>query len=151
MRLIGHGEGSARAAAMVSTSLIPPAFSGPRASRGRRHAGDINYASIYDSFTITVVMQLEDLGFCEKGKGGNLCGRSVSRGGKLPFNTDGGGLCNNHPEPRRDDESPGSRAPGARRSSPKVQVSIAISPLPVAPADFSGVRHAASTCILERW
>ena len=31
---------------------------------------DIKYASIYDSFTITVLMQLEDLGFCEKGKGG---------------------------------------------------------------------------------
>jgi acetyl-CoA C-acetyltransferase len=33
---------------------------------------DIKYASIYDSFTITVVIQLEDLGFCEKGKGGPL-------------------------------------------------------------------------------
>ena len=33
---------------------------------------DIKYASIYDSFTITVLMQLEDLGFCEKGKGGSL-------------------------------------------------------------------------------
>ena len=36
---------------------------------------DIKYASIYDSFTITVLMQLEDLGFCEKGKGGKLRGR----------------------------------------------------------------------------
>jgi acetyl-CoA acetyltransferase len=37
---------------------------------GRRQAADIKYASIYDSFTITVLMQLEDLGFCEKGEGG---------------------------------------------------------------------------------
>ena len=33
---------------------------------------DIKYASIYDSFTITVLMQLEDLGFCEKGQGGTV-------------------------------------------------------------------------------
>ena len=60
---------------------------------------DIKYASIYDSFTITVVMQLEDLGFCEKGQGGKFVsdGNLISGVGKLPFNTDGGGLCSNHP------------------------------------------------------
>ncbi len=63
---------------------------------------DIKYASIYDSFTITVVIQLEDLGFCEKGKGGRFVadGNLISGVGKLPFNTDGGGLCNNHPANR---------------------------------------------------
>ncbi|NND48648.1 MAG: thiolase domain-containing protein, partial [Rhizobiales bacterium] len=60
---------------------------------------DIKYASIYDSFTITVLVQLEDLGFCEKGKGGAFVsdGNLISGVGKLPFNTDGGGLCSNHP------------------------------------------------------
>ena len=60
---------------------------------------DIRYASLYDSFTITVVMQLEDLGFCKKGEGGRFVadGNLISGVGKLPFNTDGGGLCNNHP------------------------------------------------------
>ena len=60
---------------------------------------DIKYASIYDSFTITVLMQLEDLGFCKKGEGGKFVadGNLISGVGKLPFNTDGGGLCNNHP------------------------------------------------------
>ncbi|HEY2619520.1 MAG TPA: thiolase domain-containing protein, partial [Acetobacteraceae bacterium] len=55
---------------------------------------DIKYASIYDSFTITVLMQLEDLGFCEKGQGGKFVsdGNLISGVGKLPFNTDGGGL-----------------------------------------------------------
>src|SRR6202044_1994036 len=33
---------------------------------------DIKYASIYDSFTITVLMQIEDLGFCAKGAGGKF-------------------------------------------------------------------------------
>ena len=63
---------------------------------------DIKYVSIYDSFTITVLMQLEDLGFCEKGQGGKFVadGNLISGTGKLPFNTDGGGLCNNHPANR---------------------------------------------------
>lgn len=60
---------------------------------------DIRYASIYDSFTITVLMTLEDLGFCEKGQGGRFVsdGNLISGIGRLPFNTDGGGLCSNHP------------------------------------------------------
>lgn len=63
---------------------------------------DIKYASIYDSFTITVLMQLEDLGFCKKGEGGKFVadGNLISGVGKLPINTDGGGLNNNHPASR---------------------------------------------------
>ena len=66
-----------------------------------KHA-DIKYASIYDSFTITVLETIEDLGFCEKGQGGKFVsdGNLISGVGKLPFNTDGGGLCNNHPANR---------------------------------------------------
>src|SRR2546430_12896047 len=75
---------------------------------------DIKYASIYDSFTITVLMQLEDLGFCEKGQGGRFVsdGNLISGVGKLPFNTDGGGLCNNHPSHR------GGRAKGPQSARP---------------------------------
>lgn len=79
------------------------ASSGPRAfAEAGVTPGDIKYASIYDSFTITVVMQLEDLGFCAKGEGGRFVsdGNLISGVGKLPFNTDGGGLCNNHPANR---------------------------------------------------
>jgi len=75
-------------------------WSGPRAFEEAGCApGDIDYASIYDSFTITVVETIEDLGFCEKGKGGAFVadGGLRARGGRLPVNTDGGGLCNNHP------------------------------------------------------
>ena len=75
-------------------------WSGPRAfTEAGVSPGDIDYASIYDSFTITVVETLEDLGFCEKGKGGQFVadGGLRARGGRLPVNTDGGGLCNNHP------------------------------------------------------
>ena len=60
---------------------------------------DIGYVSLYDSFTITVIVQLEDLGFCAKGEGGRFVadGNLIAGVGRLPFNTDGGGLCNNHP------------------------------------------------------
>jgi len=63
---------------------------------------DIDMVTIYDSFTITVLITLEDLGFCEKGQGGRFVadGNLISGTGKLPFNTDGGGLCNNHPSNR---------------------------------------------------
>ena len=75
-------------------------WSGPAAfaEAGIRPA-DLAYASLYDSFTITVIMQLEDLGFCPKGEGGRFVqdGRLVSGVGPLAVNTDGGGLCNNHP------------------------------------------------------
>ena len=45
---------------------------------------------------------IEDLGFCEKGKGGTFVADQGLRApdGRLPFNTDGGGLCNNHPANR---------------------------------------------------
>lgn len=78
-------------------------ISGPAAfeEAGVSHS-DIDYASIYDSFTITVLVTLEDLGFCERGKGGEfvLDGALQAPFGRLPFNTDGGGLCNNHPANR---------------------------------------------------
>ena len=49
-----------------------------------------------------MLIALEDLGFCEKGEGGAFVadGGLRSPGGRLPFNTDGGGLCNNHPANR---------------------------------------------------
>jgi acetyl-CoA C-acetyltransferase len=77
--------------------------SGPRAfAEAGLSPRDIRYASIYDSFTITVLTTLEDLGFCEKGKGGEFVSNGALQApfGKLPFNTDGGGLCNNHPSNR---------------------------------------------------
>ncbi|MGI9616443.1 MAG: thiolase domain-containing protein, partial [Acidimicrobiales bacterium] len=60
---------------------------------------DIDYVSIYDSFTITVLETIEDLGFCAKGDGGSFVsdGALQAPDGALPFNSDGGGLCSNHP------------------------------------------------------
>ena len=75
-------------------------WSGPAAfEEAGIEPSDIDYASIYDSFTITVLITLEDLGFCRKGAGGAFVadGALEAPDGALPFNTDGGGLCNNHP------------------------------------------------------
>jgi len=59
---------------------------------------DVDVLEPYDSFTITVLMALEDLGFCEKGEGGSFVeGGRLAPGGALPAMTSGGGLSYNHP------------------------------------------------------
>jgi len=59
---------------------------------------DIDVAQLYDSFTITVLLQLEDLGFCEKGEGGEFVqNQKLSPNGDFPVNTSGGGLTYCHP------------------------------------------------------
>jgi len=64
---------------------------------GVSHA-DIDMAMIYDSFTITVLATLENLGFCKRGEGGAfVTGGRLRYDGALPTNTDGGGLSSNHP------------------------------------------------------
>lgn len=90
-------------AGKTDLSYSAAAWSGPAAfAQARITPSDIKYASLYDSFTITVLMQLEDLGFCKKGEGGRFVsdGNLISGVGKLPLNTDGGGLCSNHPANR---------------------------------------------------
>jgi acetyl-CoA acetyltransferase len=59
---------------------------------------DIDMAMIYDSFTITVLVTLENLGFCKRGEGGAfVSGGRLRFDGDFPINTDGGGLSSNHP------------------------------------------------------
>src|SRR5271155_3980144 len=75
------------------------AQSGPLAfERAGVTPADIDMAMIYDSFTITVLMTLENLGFCKRGEGGAfVSGGRLRYDGALPTNTDGGGLSSNHP------------------------------------------------------
>ena len=55
--------------------------------------GDIDVAQLYDCFTITVLVQLEDYGFCPPGEGGAFAASGAIRtGGSLPINTSGGNL-----------------------------------------------------------
>ena len=114
---------------------------------------DMKYVSIYDSFTITVLMQLEDLGFAEKGKGGKLVadGNLIAGTGRLPFNTDGGGLCNNHPA-NRGGMTKVIEAVRQLRGEPHPAVQVKSCDLALAHGTGGslGTRHASATLILER-
>jgi acetyl-CoA C-acetyltransferase len=114
---------------------------------------DIDYVSIYDSFTITVIETLEDLGFCEKGEGGRfvLDGTLVAPHGKLPFNTDGGGLCNNHPTNRGGITKVIEAVRQLRgEAHPAVQVPDCEIALAHGTGGSIGTRHGSSTVILGR-
>ncbi|MBI2164804.1 MAG: thiolase domain-containing protein [Chloroflexi bacterium] len=98
--VLGHAEHIAHTGGgLRDLTTIAAAHTGKAALEmaGVTH-GDIDMAMIYDSFTITVLCTLEDLGFCQKGEGGAFVeGGRIELGGKLPINTDGGGLSSNHP------------------------------------------------------
>lgn len=114
---------------------------------------DIKYVSVYDSFTITVLMQLEDLGFCAKGDGGRFVadGNLIAGVGKLPFNTDGGGLCNNHPGNRGGMTKVIEAVRQLRgEAHPAVQVSNCDIALAHGTGGFLGTRHGSATLIMER-
>jgi acetyl-CoA acetyltransferase len=59
---------------------------------------EFDVVEVYDSFTITVIITLESLGFCAKGEGGPfVSGGRIAPGGEFPLNTNGGGLSDRHP------------------------------------------------------
>jgi acetyl-CoA acetyltransferase len=59
---------------------------------------DINVVQLYDAFTINTLLFLEDLGFCKKGEAGAFVENGgIAPGGRLPVNTNGGGLSCVHP------------------------------------------------------
>lgn len=97
--------GAADAASHVSMSewgdftTSAAAVSGPRAfAQAGVAPADIDVCQLYDSFTSTVLLTVEDLGFCPKGDGGKFVESGALRpGGSLPTNTDGGGLASCHP------------------------------------------------------
>src|SRR3984893_10651174 len=88
---------------MPDMTVTAAAITAPRAfAEAGVTPADIDMAMIYDSFTITVLLLLEDLGFCKKGEGGSFVqGGRIDLGGQLTINTDGGGLSTNHPGRRR--------------------------------------------------
>jgi acetyl-CoA C-acetyltransferase len=114
----------------------------------------VRYASLYDSFTITVLVALEDLGFCPRGAAGSFVedGGLISGSGRLAVNTDGGGLSNNHP---------GNRGgmtkviEAVRQLRGEAHPSVQVPDLEWAVASGTGFRlaanHYSSTIVLERF
>ena len=104
VEVMGHGE----AVKHHDAGRIDVTYTAGRDSSDRAYAEagvgpeHVDYASIYDSFTITVLSTIEDLGFCAQGEGGKFVegGTLKAPDGDLPFNTDGGGQCSNHPANR---------------------------------------------------
>mgnify|MGYP000556997965 CR=1 FL=1 len=99
--LLGAGEGHSHehisAARNLTTSAAKEAGQRVFEMSGMRPA-DMDFAQLYDCFTPTVLVELEDLGFCEKGEGGAFVeSGALMPGGSLPVNTHGGLLSHSHP------------------------------------------------------
>ncbi|MGH9109626.1 MAG: acetyl-CoA acetyltransferase [Acidimicrobiales bacterium] len=99
--LVGHGEATTN----VGMSQVPDLTRTGAVDSGRRafamaglEPGDVDVTEIYDSFTITVLLTLEALGFCPPGESGAFLADGRARpGGAFPLNTSGGGLSYCHP------------------------------------------------------
>lgn len=84
---------------MPDLTTTPAALSAPEAfAMAGVKPADIDVVEVYDAFTINPILFLEDMGFCEKGEGGAFVEAGhIAPGGKLPLNTNGGGLSCVHP------------------------------------------------------
>ena len=154
VRILGAGESPKhQMGGAIDLTYTGAVRSGPTAfAEAGVKPADIKYVSIYDSFTITVLITLEDLGFCAKGQGGKLVadGNLISGTGKLPFNTDGGGLCNNHPANRGGMTKVIEAVRQLRgEAHPKVQVKNCDLALAHGTGGSLATRHASATLILE--
>jgi acetyl-CoA acetyltransferase len=99
--VLGTGEAISHAniSSMKDLTITAAAESGPKAFKmAGMKPSDMNMLSLYDAFTITPILFLEDLGYCPKGEGGRFVqGGTIAPGGKLAVNTSGGGLSYCHP------------------------------------------------------
>lgn len=84
---------------MPDLTTTGAAICGPQAfAQAGVTPADIDLAMLYDAFTITPILFLEDLGFCPKGEGGRFVeDGAIAPGGRLAVNTNGGGLSCVHP------------------------------------------------------
>ncbi|HEU0103410.1 MAG TPA: acetyl-CoA acetyltransferase [Mycobacteriales bacterium] len=99
--VLGYGEATTNASMTAHDDLLRTGAvdSGRRAfARAGLSVADVDVAEVYDSFTITVLLTLEALGFCGPGEAsGWVQGGRIRPGGAFPLNTSGGGLSYCHP------------------------------------------------------
>jgi acetyl-CoA acetyltransferase len=96
---VGEALSHANISSMPDLTVSAASESGPKAfGMAKLKPADVDMLSLYDAFTITPILFLEDLGFCRKGEGGPFVAKgAIAPGGKLPVNTSGGGLSYCHP------------------------------------------------------
>lgn len=96
---VGEAHSHRHISSMPSLTTTAAVESGRRAfGEARLAPGDVESCQLYDAFTITPILFLEDLGFCAKGEGGPfVASGAIAPGGSLPVNTNGGGLSYAHP------------------------------------------------------
>ena len=96
---VGTAASHRQIASMPTLTTTAAVQSGQRAyAMAGIGPSDVDVLQLYDAFTINPILFLEDLGFCAKGEGGAfVCGGSIAPGGRLPVNTNGGGLSCVHP------------------------------------------------------
>jgi acetyl-CoA acetyltransferase len=101
VRVLGaaHAVTHREISSMPDLTVTGAAISGPQAfAQAGLSPGDVDLAMLYDAFTITPILFLEDLGFCPKGEGGRFVeDGAIAPGGRLAVNTNGGGLSCVHP------------------------------------------------------
>jgi acetyl-CoA acetyltransferase len=95
----GHAVTHMAIAGMPDFTVTGAAESGRQAyETAGLKPSDVDVVEVYDAFTINTLLFLEDLGFCVKGDAGPLVASgAIAPGGRLPVNTNGGGLSYCHP------------------------------------------------------
>ena len=94
-RILGGAEHHTHEHIVESPNLVS---TGARVAAAGVAPSDVDVALIYDSFTITVILLLEELGFCEPGAGGRfVADAGIGLDGQLPVNPHGGLLGHCHP------------------------------------------------------
>ncbi|MPM72774.1 hypothetical protein SDC9_119750 [bioreactor metagenome] len=94
VEILGAGQGHTHEHIIAAPSLVDfgcKKSSATAFARAGVKASDIDVAQIYDSFTITLAVELESIGFFERGQAGAAAAAGeLGLGGKLPCNTHGG-------------------------------------------------------------
>lgn len=102
VRVLGAGESVSHVSLSQAGDLARPRVGREAAKRALEMSGvgldSIDFAQIYDAFTISVLLGLEDIGFCKPGESGAFVEKgALAPGGRLATFTSGGGLSYTHP------------------------------------------------------
>jgi acetyl-CoA acetyltransferase len=94
IRVMGGGEGHTHAFITTSPDILTTgaSLSGATAfAQAGMSPANVDFVQLYDCFSVAVILELEDLGFCKRGEGAAFAASGALKlDGSLPFNTNGG-------------------------------------------------------------